>query len=75
MDVGDRQDLNLTFTANYTTGPLTKQYGTVLRKISRYALPRRAEQRAALAHRTRSIAALPVRSEAPETQQPVRLAG
>jgi fatty acid desaturase len=60
---------------NYTTGPLTKQYGTVLRKISRYALPRRAEQRAALAHRTRSIAALPVRSEAPETQQPVRLAG
>jgi NADPH-dependent stearoyl-CoA 9-desaturase len=60
---------------NYTTGPLTKQYGTVLRKISRYALPRRAEQRAALAHRTRSIAALPVRSEIPENQQPVRLAG
>ena len=29
----------------YTTGPLPKQYGKVLRKISRYALPRRAEQR------------------------------
>ena len=27
----------------YTTGPLRKQYATVLRKINRYALPRRAE--------------------------------
>ena len=35
----------------YTTGPLRKQYGKVLRKINRYALPRRAESAAARAKR------------------------
>src|SRR6185369_20266 len=32
---------------SYTIGPLRKQYGNVLRKINRYALPRRAERAAA----------------------------
>ncbi len=59
----------------YTTGPITKQYGNVLRRINYYALPRRAEQAAALAHRTRSVEALPVRTAAPTAPQPVRLAG
>jgi len=60
----------------YTTGPLRKQYATVLRKINRYALPRRAERAAAQARTTASLAALPVRpADAPAVQQPVRLAG
>jgi linoleoyl-CoA desaturase len=58
----------------YTTGPLHKQYGNVLRKINRYALPRRKERDAEVARTTGALAALPVRREdlAP---QPVRLAG
>jgi linoleoyl-CoA desaturase len=62
----------------YTTGPLRKQYGSVLRKINRYALPRRAESAAARAKRDASVAALPVRTATPDSpaaQQPVRLAG
>jgi fatty acid desaturase len=63
---------------SYTIGPLRKQYGNVLRKINRYALPRRAESTAARAKLAASFAALPVRSataDAPAHQQPVRLAG
>ena len=56
----------------YTTGPLRKQYANVLRKINRYALPRRAERAAAEARTAASLAALPVR---PDTREPVRLAG
>jgi len=60
----------------YTTGPLRKQYATVLRKINRYALPRRAETAALKARTAASLAALPVRpADAPVVQQPVRLAG
>ena len=47
---------------SYTIGPLRKQYGNVLRKINRYALPRRAESTAARAKLAASFAALPVRS-------------
>ena len=56
----------------YTTGPLRKQYGNVLRKINRYALPRRAERAAAEARTAASLALLPAR---PDTREPVRLAG
>ena len=56
----------------YTTGPLRKQYANVLRKINRYALPRRAERAAAEARTAASLAVLPVR---PDTREPVRLAG
>jgi linoleoyl-CoA desaturase len=60
----------------YTTGPLRKQYATVLRKINRYALPRRAERAAAEARTAASVAALPVRpADVPAAQLPVRLAG
>jgi NADPH-dependent stearoyl-CoA 9-desaturase len=58
----------------YTTGPLRKQYGNVLRKINRYALPRRKERDAEVARTTGSLAALPVRRE-DAALQPVRLAG
>jgi linoleoyl-CoA desaturase len=57
----------------YTTGPLRKQYATVLRKINRYALPRRAETAAMRASNAHALAHLPVRSAV--EQQPVRLAG
>ena len=56
----------------YTTGPLRKQYGNVLRKINRYALPRRAEQAAKLAQTARSVATLPDRTV--DDRAPVRLA-
>src|SRR6185503_12133182 len=54
----------------YTTGPLRKQYATVLRKINRYALPRRAETAAVQARNARSLATLPVRHA--DARQPVR---
>ena len=57
----------------YTTGPLRKQYATVLRKINRYALPRRKERAALLAQTQASVATLPERRAA--DPQPVRLAG
>jgi linoleoyl-CoA desaturase len=57
----------------YTTGPLRKQYATVLRKINRYALPRRAETAAVRARNAQALATLPVRTA--DTRQPVRLAG
>jgi linoleoyl-CoA desaturase len=63
---------------SYTTGPMRKQYGNVLRKINRYALPRRAEAAAAQARTAASLAALPVRpsiEDGLEARQPVRLAG
>ena len=61
---------------SYTTGPMRKQYGNVLRKINHYALPRRAEAAAEEARTAASLAALPVRSaDAPVDRQPVRLAG
>ena len=56
----------------YTTGPLRKQYGNVLRKINRYALPRRAERAAAEARTGRLARAAAGR---PDTREPVRLAG
>jgi NADPH-dependent stearoyl-CoA 9-desaturase len=59
----------------YTTGPLRKQYRTVLGKIARYALPRRAERAAELARTARSMQALPLRTEVSIAPQPVRLAG
>jgi linoleoyl-CoA desaturase len=58
----------------YTTGPLRKQYATVLRKINRYALPRRAERAAVLARAAQAVQQLPVRP-AQAAPQPVRLAG
>jgi linoleoyl-CoA desaturase len=59
----------------YTTGPLRKQYGNVLRKINRYALPRRAERAAALAKTARGVATLPAPAAGPQAAaQPVRLA-
>jgi NADPH-dependent stearoyl-CoA 9-desaturase len=57
----------------YTSGPLHRQYATVLRKINRYALPRRAERDALLAQTAASVAALPVRTA--DDKAPVRLAG
>jgi fatty acid desaturase len=57
----------------YTTGPLRKQYATVLRKINHYALPRRAETAAVQASNAHALAMLPVRDAA--EKQPVRLAG
>jgi NADPH-dependent stearoyl-CoA 9-desaturase len=59
---------------SYTTGPLRKQYGNVLRKINRYALPRRAERAAALAKTARGVATLPAPATAPNAARPVRLA-
>jgi linoleoyl-CoA desaturase len=69
----------------YTTGPLRKQYATVLRKINRYALPRRAERAALLAREAaqaaeaaeaaRAVQQLPVRPAEAARPQPVRLAG
>ena len=58
----------------YTSGPLHRQYATVLRKINRYALPRRAERDAMLAQTAASVQALPVRTD-DDAQRPVRLAG
>jgi linoleoyl-CoA desaturase len=59
---------------HYAAGPLHRQYGTVLRKIARYALPRRAERAAAL--RRATVRALPPRGEAVAAPAaPVRLAG
>jgi NADPH-dependent stearoyl-CoA 9-desaturase len=55
----------------YTTGPLHKQYRTVLGKIARYALPRRAERAAELANTARLLHSLPQR---PADAPPVRLA-
>jgi len=62
---------------SYTIGPMRKQYGNVLRRINRYALPRRAESAAARAKLAASFAALPVRTAIPDAadKQPVRLAG
>ena len=58
----------------YTTGPLRKQYANVLRKITRYALPRRAEQAPQLRRRTAaSLAALPVRPDDPGAGPPRQL--
>ena len=54
----------------YTTGPLRKQYGNVLRRINRYALPRRAESAAARAKLAASFAALPVRRAASAAKRP-----
>ena len=60
---------------SYSTGPLPRQYRTVLGKIARYALPRRAERDAELARTARSLQALPLHPDAPAAPQPVRLAG
>jgi NADPH-dependent stearoyl-CoA 9-desaturase len=57
----------------YTAGPLPKQYRTVLGKIARYALPRRAERDALVAQTARAVSALPERREAADAR-PVRLA-
>ena len=72
-----RREICERYGLTYTTGPLRKQYGNVLRKINRYALPRREERAAALARTQQAVAAL-VPRPAPETasaaKQPVRLA-
>ena len=65
------RDICKRYGLTYTTGPLRKQYGNVLRKINRYALPRRAERAAALAKTARAVATLPAPAAA---AQPVRLA-
>jgi linoleoyl-CoA desaturase len=69
------QEICARYGLRYSTGPLPKQYRTVLGKIARYALPRRAERDAEVARTARSLQALPRRTEAPAAPQPVRLAG
>ncbi|MDF3051469.1 MAG: desA3, partial [Pseudonocardia sp.] len=66
------QEICRRYGLRYTSGPLHKQYRTVLGKIARYALPRRAEQAAALAKTTRLVQARPQRTDADPA--PVRLA-
>jgi linoleoyl-CoA desaturase len=67
------QEICRRYGLRYTSGPLRKQYGTVLRKIAHFALPRRAEAAAARAATTASVQALPVRTA--DDQRAVRLAG